>query len=69
MDVLRAILVGVAEIQRRGAFLVQTEQGISYIALPVNTCLLATNSRHSATGRISQDTPGRAMMRSAVGRA
>ena len=53
MDVLLAIL-GVAEIQRRGAFLVQTEQGISYIAPIVNTCLLATNSGHTSQ-RYGQD--------------
>ena len=61
MDVLRAILVGAAIILRRGAFLVHTEQGISYVALTVNTCLLAclqkkAATRHKATGRISQDT-------------
>ena len=44
MDVLRAILVCAAFIQRRGAFFVFSEQGISHVALPVNTCLLAINS-------------------------
>ena len=54
MDVLRAILVYVAEIQRRGAVLMQTEQGISYIAPTVNTCLLATNSGNTSQ-RCGQD--------------
>ena len=61
MDVLRAILVYAAIIQRRGAFLVHTEQGISHVALTVNTCLLAclqqtATTRHRDTGRIAQDT-------------
>ena len=54
MDVRRAILVYVAEIQRRGAVLMQTEQGISYIAPTVNTCLLATNSGNTSQ-RCGQD--------------
>ena len=54
MDVLLAILVCVGEIQRRDAFLVQTEQGISYIAPTVNTCLVATNSGNTSQ-RCGQD--------------
>ena len=61
MDVLRAILVHVAEVQRLGAFLVHTEQGNSHVTLTVKTCLLAclqkkAATRHKATGRISRDT-------------
>ena len=50
MDVLRAILVYVAEVQRPGAFFVCTEQGISYVALTVNTCLLVINSGNTSQG-------------------
>ena len=51
MDVLRAILVGAAIILRRGAFLVHTEQGISYVALTVNTCLLACKKKSGNTSQ------------------
>ena len=52
MDVLRAILVGAAIILRRGAFLVHTEQGISYVALTVNTCLLACKKKRQHVTRL-----------------
>ena len=57
MDVLRAILVGAALIQRRGAFFVFSEQGFHmWRSLSILACMQKKSGTSQGYGRISRDT-------------